>query len=64
MTRARVASKAGATSAQVKPERVSLRALYAEAMKEVMADPRKAITEHDPWLAALLPAAPVLPSKG
>jgi hypothetical protein len=38
------------------PDRVSLRAIYAEAMREVMADPRKAIAEHDPWLAALLPS--------
>jgi hypothetical protein len=36
------------------PDHVSLRGMYAQAMREVMADPRKAIAEHDPWLAALL----------
>jgi hypothetical protein len=42
------------------PERVSLRNLYASAMREVMSDPRKAIAEHDPGLATLLPlVAPV-----
>ena len=30
--------------------------MYADAMREVMADPRKAIAEHDPWLATLLGA--------
>ena len=35
---------------------VSLRTMYAEAMREVMADPRKAIAEYDPWLATLLGA--------
>ena len=33
---------------------VSLRAMHADALREVMADPRKALAEHDPWLAALL----------
>lgn len=43
---------------------VSLRAMYAEAMREVMADPRKAIAEHDPWLATLLcPSAPATHPK-
>ena len=37
------------------PDRVSLRSLYSSAMREVMADPRKAIAEHDPGLATLLP---------
>ena len=47
-------------------DRVSLRAIYSEAMREVMADPRKAIAEHDPWLAALmlLPGVAGTPSKG
>lgn len=44
------------------PPRVSLRALYADAMKEVMADPRKALAEHDPWLATLLAVAPHAPA--
>jgi hypothetical protein len=33
---------------------VTLRTMYAEAMREVMADPRKALAEHDPRLASLL----------
>lgn len=44
--------------------RVSLRTIYADAMREVMADPRKAIAEYDPWLAALLvPGATPTPVK-
>lgn len=35
------------------PPRVSLRTMYADAMREVMANPRKAIDEFDPPLAAL-----------
>lgn len=42
--------------------RVSLRALYAEAMKDVMSDPLKAIAEYEPWLAALLPRGPKAPA--
>jgi hypothetical protein len=39
--------------------------MYAEAMREVMTDPRKALSEHDPWLAALLmPTVPNSPAKG
>jgi hypothetical protein len=45
------------------PGRVSLRALYADAMQKVMADPRRAIAEHDPWLAALLPGRPPTSSE-
>lgn len=44
------------------PPRVSLRALYADAMKEVMSDPRKAVAQHDPCLAALLAVAPDAPA--
>jgi hypothetical protein len=32
--------------------------MYADAMREVMADPRRAIAEHDPWLATLLDSGP------
>jgi hypothetical protein len=32
--------------------------MYADGMRDVMADPRKAIAEHDPWLAALLDSGP------
>ncbi len=47
------------------PGRVSLRTIYAEALRDVMADPRKAIDEHDPWLASLLGARDVAPvAKG
>ena len=54
---------AGAPPAPESP--VSLRAMYAEAMREVMTDPRKALSEHDPWLAALLmPSVPGSPAKG
>lgn len=43
---------------------VSLRTIYADAMREVMADPRKAVAEYDPWLAALLvPGATPVPIK-
>jgi hypothetical protein len=39
--------------------------MYADAMREVMADPRKALSEHDPWLAALLvPPVPGTPAEG
>lgn len=52
------------TNPQATPVRVSLRSIYSEALREVMADPRKAIVEHDPWLAALLfPRAPAYPAK-
>jgi len=40
------------------PVKVSIQAIYAEAMREVMADPRKAVAEHDPWLAKILPPLP------
>jgi hypothetical protein len=39
------------------PGRVSIRAIYRDALREVLADPQKAIAEHDPWLALLLPRA-------
>lgn len=45
------------------PARVSLRTIYVEAMQKVMADPRGAIAEHDPWLAALLPGFPPSPEE-
>ena len=45
------------------PARVSVRALYANAMREVLEDPRKAVAEHEPWLLALLPTR-AAPSKG
>jgi hypothetical protein len=45
---------AGASS----PAKVSLRSIYAEAMRDVLADPRKAIAEHDPWLLTLVKPAP------
>lgn len=41
--------------------KLSIQAIYAEAMREVMADPRKAVAEHEPWLATILPP---LPSRG
>lgn len=37
---------------------VSLRAIYADALREVMADPRSALAEHDPRLATLLGCDP------
>jgi hypothetical protein len=38
--------------------------MYADALREGMADPRQAIAEHDPWLAALLcPCAPAAHPK-
>ena len=40
------------------PPKVSIQAIYAEAMREVMADPRKAVAEHEPWLATILPPPP------
>ena len=40
------------------PAKVSIQAIYAEAMREVMADPRKAVAEHEPWLATILPPLP------
>ena len=40
-----------------RPAKVSLRSIYAEAMREVLADPRKAIAEHDPWLLTLVKPA-------
>lgn len=40
------------------PATVTLRALYADAMQKVMADPRSALAEHDPWLAVLLAREP------
>jgi hypothetical protein len=46
--------KAGAAKAKEAPARVSIRTIYADALREVMSDPRKAVAEHDPWLAALL----------
>lgn len=54
MKRTTGSCKAAGKSAAA-PDRVSLRTIYSDAMREVMADPRKAIAEHDPWLAALLP---------
>jgi hypothetical protein len=35
--------------------------MYADAMREVMADPCKALAEYDPWLAALLLSCPSAP---
>ena len=46
-------SEAPLTAASPNPSRVSLRSIYADAMREVLADPRKAIAEHDPWLLTL-----------
>jgi hypothetical protein len=47
-----------APAAIAAPALGSLRSMYAEAMRDVMADPRKALTEHDPGLAAwLIPAS-------
>ena len=55
MKRAKSSRKTAAERGHQAPAgRVSIRAIYADAMREVMADPRKAIAEHDPWLAALL----------
>jgi hypothetical protein len=48
-------SCSAAEKAKAAPARVSLRSIYLDAMREVMADPRKAVAEHDPWLAALVP---------
>ena len=45
---------AAAAEAKEAPARVSIRTIYSDALREVMADPRKAVAEHDPWLAALL----------
>jgi hypothetical protein len=40
------------------PSLVSLRSMYADAVRDVMTDPRKALAEHDPGLAAwLIPAS-------
>ena len=39
---------------QPKQAKVSVQAIYAAALREVMADPARALAEHDPWLAALL----------
>ncbi|MGZ9030709.1 MAG: hypothetical protein ACXW2G_05005 [Burkholderiaceae bacterium] len=51
------AENAAARPANAAPH-VSIRAIYADAMREVMADPGKAIAEHDPWLAVLLGRRP------
>ncbi len=62
MKRATGTCKAAA-KAKAAPGRISIQSIYADAMREVMADPRKAIAEHDPWLAALLaPQPPVAKS--
>ncbi len=59
MKRAKSSCKPAAERGQQAPAgRVSIRAMYADAMREVMADPRKAIAEHDSWLAALLDSGP------
>lgn len=60
MKRADTSFNAGArrTPEAAPDHRVSIRAMYADAMREVMADPRKAIAEYDPWLAALLGSRP------
>lgn len=62
MKRNEPSSDAAPTPVEPASPRVSLRALYGEARKEVMADPRKAIAEHDPWLAALLGGRPDAPA--
>lgn len=36
-----------------KPVKVSVQAMYEAALREVMANPGKAIAEHDPGLAQL-----------
>jgi hypothetical protein len=48
------ATRTAAAKSKEAPARVSIRTIYADALREVMADPRKAVAEHDPWLAALL----------
>ncbi len=48
----------GGTAGSSSPAKVSLRSIYAEAMRDVLADPRKAIAEHDPWLLTLVKPAP------
>jgi hypothetical protein len=45
---------AAATDGPAGPAKVSLRSIYADAMREVMSDPRKAIAEHDPALLTLV----------
>jgi hypothetical protein len=62
MKRTKPSRRAESPAAEPAPPRVSLRAIHAQAMKEVMADPRRALAEHDPWLAALLGAAPGAPA--
>jgi hypothetical protein len=62
MKRTKPFRRAESPAVEAAPPRVSLRALHAQAMKEVMADPRKALAEHDPWLAALLRSAPGAPA--
>lgn len=44
---------AAARTREAAPAR-SMRTIYANALREVMSDPRKALAEHDPWLASLL----------
>jgi hypothetical protein len=54
-----------AGSAERAAPAVSLRAIYADALREVLADPARALAEHDPRLAALLlPAGRVGPADG
>ena len=52
MKRAKEAFSSTAANTKAAPARVSIRAIYSDAMRDVMADPRKAIAEHDPGLAA------------
>jgi hypothetical protein len=55
MRRAKTSCKASsAPKRQAAKAFVSIRTIYADALREVMADPRKAIAEHDPWLADLM----------
>lgn len=61
MKRAKPSSRTTDPSPEAAPRHVSIRAMYAEAMREVMADPRKALAEHDPGLAALLRSCPSAP---
>jgi hypothetical protein len=61
MKRAKSSSKAAQRATASLPGSVSIRAMYADALREVMADPFKALAEYDPWLAALLRSCPSAP---
>lgn len=58
MSRAKTPCKVSSAPKRQAAGSVSIRTIYADALREVMADPRKAIAEHDPWLAALMDSMP------